>query len=210
MKKIFAAMFAALMICMMTACGNSSAEKNSADEKNPPAEKNPAAAEQSAAEKSANEILVVYFSCAGHTKKAALEVAEILHADTFEIVPAEPYTPEDLNYNVKNCRANVEQENPAARPEIAGKIENFAQYKTVVVAFPIWWGAEPRIIDTFVESYDFAGKKIIPVCTSGGSDIQAAEKNLREMCKGASVLEGKRLGIISTDEVKAWLDSLKL
>ena len=193
MKKFFATMFAALMICMMTACGNSSAEKNSSPNEKPD-----------------EKILVAYFSCAGHTKKAALEVAEILHAETFEIVPAEPYSPQDLNYNVKNCRANLEQQDPAARPKIAGKIENFAQYKTVVIAFPIWWGAEPRIIDTFVESYDFAGKKIVPVCTSGGSDIQTAEKNLREMCKNATVTEGKRLGIIGTDEVKAWLNSLKL
>ena len=191
MKKIFLLL---LTIFLMTGCGNSAAEKTSAPEKNSAPEK----------------ILVAYFSCTGHTKTAALEVAELLNADVFEIVPAEPYTPADLDYNVENCRANVEQKDSSARPAIKNKIDNPAQYKAIVVAFPIWWGAEPRIIDTFVESYDFAGKTIVPVCTSGGSDIMTAAKNLQGMCKGANVTEGKRLGIISKDEVKAWLDTLNL
>ena len=198
MKKILSVFLAALTMMLFTACGGS-AEKTSAPEKN-----------SAAAEVPANKILVAYFSCTGNTKKAALEVAELLKADTFEIVPVDPYMPADLDYNIENCRAKVEQKDSAARPEIKNKIENFAQYKTIVVAFPIWWGAEPRIIDTFVESYDLAGKTIVPVCTSGGSDIQASVNNLRELCKGATVTEGKRLGIISKDEVKAWLDSLKL
>ena len=191
MKKIFSIFLAALTICLMTACG-SSADKNS-----------PSPAAQD------NKILVAYFSCTGNTKKAALEVAEILKADTFEIVPEKPYTSEDLDYNVENCRANVEQKNSDARPAIAKKIDA-AQYKTIVIAFPIWWGAEPRIIDTFVESCDLAGKVVVPVCTSGGSDIITATKNLQALCKGATVKDGKRLGIISKDEVKTWLDSLKL
>lgn len=191
MKKIFTALLAALMICLLTACG-SSAEKTSPDEK------------------SDDKILVAYFSCTGNTKKAALEVAEILKADTFEIVPAEPYSLDDLNYNIENCRANVEQKDSNSRPAIAKKIDNAAQYKTIVIAFPIWWHEEPRIIDTFVESYDLSGKVIVPVCTSGGSDIHTATKNLQALCKGATVKDGKRLGIISTDEVKTWLDSLGL
>lgn len=203
MKKFFSVLIAALMIMTLTACGNSSAEKNSPAEN--PVDK-PAQVEKVATDK----ILVAYFSCAGHTKKVALEVAEILKADTFEIVPAEPYSTADLNYNVENCRANVEQKDPNARPAIASKIDNPAQYKTIVIAFPIWWGAEPRIIDTFIESYDLSGKTIVPVCTSGGSDIITAANNLQTLCKGATVTEGKRLGIISKDETKAWLDSLKL
>ena len=194
MKKIFGVLLVALTMILFTACGGS-AEKSSAPEKNSaPAEK----------------ILVAYFSCTGHTKTAALEVAEILNADVFEIVPAEAYTPADLDYNVENCRANVEQKDSSARPAIKNKIDNPAQYKAIVIAFPIWWGAEPRIIDTFVESYDLTGKTIVPVCTSGGSDIMTAAKNLQGMCKGATVTDGKRLGIISKDEVKAWLETLKL
>ena len=191
MKKIFTALLAALTICLLTACGSSAEKTSSAD-------------------KSDDKILVAYFSCTGNTKKAALEVAEILKADTFEIVPAEPYTSDDLNYNIENCRANVEQKDSNSRPAIAKKIDNAAQYKTIVIAFPIWWHEEPRIIDTFVESCDLSGKVIVPVCTSGGSDINTATKNLQVLCKGATVKDGKRLGIISADEVKTWLDSLGL
>ena len=201
MKKILTALFAALMICLLTACGSSTAEKTSAPEKS---------AEPAAQAAPADKILVAYFSCTGHTKTAALEVAELLNADTFEITPAEPYTPDDLNYNIEDCRANVEQKDSAARPALAKALDNPAQYKTIVVAFPIWWGAEPRIIDTFVESFDLSGKTIVPVCTSGGSDVLNSVMNLRELCKGATVTEGKRLGITSKDDVKAWLDSLNL
>jgi len=197
MKKFLSVVLVALTMMICTACGSSDAK---------PADKTEPA--QVAAP--ANEILVAYFSCTGNTKKAALEVAEILKADTFEIVPAQAYTPADLDYNVEDCRANVEQKDNDARPEIKNKLDNPAQYKTIVIAFPIWWGAEPRIIDTFVESYDLAGKTIVPVCTSGGSDIMTAEKNLQALCKGATVTGGKRLGIISKDEVKTWLDSLGL
>lgn len=196
MKKFFAVLLSALVMLTCAACGNS-AEKAPAPDK-------PAEAAQS------EKILVAYFSCTGHTKKAALEVAELLKADTFEIVPEKPYTPADLDYGVENCRANVEQKDSDARPAIAAKIADPAQYKAIVIAFPIWWGVEPHIIDTFVESYDLGGKTIVPVCTSGGSDIAGAENNLRELCKGATVTGGKRLGIISKDEVKAWLDTLNL
>lgn len=191
MKKFFATLLAALTLCMLTACGTS------AEEKSPAAQ-------------TSDKILVAYFSCTGNTKKAALEVAELLKADTFEIVPAQAYTSDDLNYQVENCRANVEQKDSAARPAIKNKIDNPAQYKAIVVAFPIWWGAEPRIIDTFVESLNLSGKVIVPVCTSGGSDIHSATANLRALCKGADVRDGQRLNGMSKDGLKAWLDGLKL
>ena len=200
MKKFLSVVLVALTMIVFTACG-SSAEKT-ADK---PVEK-----ASSQIDEPADKILVAYFSCTGRTKAAALEVAEMLKADTFEIVPAQAYTPDDLNYQVENCRANIEQKDSAARPEIKSKIENPARYKAIVIAFPIWWGAEPRIIDTFVESYDLTGKTIVPVCTSGGSDIVTADKNLQSLCKGADLRIGKRLDILSKDEVKAWLDSLKL
>ena len=205
MKKILATLLAVLTICLLTACG-SSAEKNPADN----SAKSSDAKTSAQAPPHADKILVAYFSCTNNTKNAALEVAELLNADTFEIVPVQPYTKDDLNYQIEECRANVEQKDFNARPEIKSKLENPAQYKAVVIAFPIWWGEEPRIVDTFVESYDFAGKIIVPVCTSGGSDIMTATQNLRVLCKGSDVRDGQRLGIISKDEVKAWLDSLNL
>ena len=191
MKKFFATLLAALTLCMLTACGTS------AEEKSPAAQ-------------TSDKILVAYFSCTGNTKKAALEVAELLKADTFEIVPEQAYTSADLDYQVENCRANVEQKDSAARPAIKNKIDNPAQYKAIIVAFPIWWGAEPRIIDTFVESLNLSGKVIVPVCTSGGSDIHSATANLRALCKGADVRDGQRLNGMSKDGLKAWLDGLKL
>lgn len=191
MKKFFAAMLAALTLCLMTACGTSAEEKSSAEE---PTDK----------------ILVAYFSCTGNTKRAALEVAEILNAETFEIVPAQAYTSADLDYHVENCRANVEQKDSDARPAIKNPLDNVAKYKAIVIAFPIWWGAEPRIIDTFVESVDLSGKVIVPVCTSGGSDIHTSVANLRKLCKGADVRDGQRLNGMSKDGIKAWLDGLKL
>ena len=190
MKKFFATLLAALTLCMLTACGTSAEEKSPAQ--------------------ASDKILVAYFSCTGNTKRAALEVAEVLNAETFEIVPEQAYTSADLDYQVENCRANVEQKNSAARPAIKNKIDNPAQYKAIVIAFPIWWGAEPRIIDTFVESVNLGGKVIVPVCTSGGSDIQSATANLRALCKGADVRDGQRLNGMSKDGLKAWLDGLKL
>lgn len=193
MKNFLSVLLATLTMIIFTACGDSTAEKSSAQ-----------------VQASDDKILVAYFSCTGKTKKAAVEVAELLQADTFEIIPAEPYTPADLDYNVETCRANVEQQDSAARPAIKNLLDDAAQYKTIVIAFPIWWGAEPRIIDTFVESFDLAGKTIVPVCTSGGSDVHTAAKNLRGLCKGADVLDGKRLDNISNDALKAWLASLNL
>ena len=192
MKKFFATLLAALTVCLMTACGGSAEEK------------------PSSAEKPTDKILVAYFSCTGNTKRAALEVAEILNAETFEIVPAQAYTSADLDYHVENCRANVEQKDSNARPAIKNPLENPAKYKAIVIAFPIWWGAEPRIIDTFVESVNLSGKVIVPVCTSGGSDIHTSAANLRKLCKGADVRDGQRLNGMSKDGIKAWLDGLKL
>ena len=192
MKKFFATLLAVLTVCLITACGGSAEEK------------------PSPAEEPTDKILVAYFSCTGNTKRAALEVAELLNAETFEIVPAQAYTSDDLDYHVENCRANVEQKDSAARPAIKNPLENSGRYKAIVIAFPIWWGAEPRIIDTFVESVNLSGKVIVPVCTSGGSDIHSATQNLRSMCKGADVRDGQRLNGMSKDGLKAWLDGLKL
>ena len=107
-----------------------------------------------------------------------------------------------------NCRAQKEQNDDNARPEIAGSIKNMSEYETIYIGYPIWWGKEPQIIRTFLESYDLKGKKIIPFCTSGGSGISGSMSEIRESAKGANVIEGKDLTDVSLKSVKKWTKSI--
>lgn len=122
--------------------------------------------------------LVVYFSASGVTARAAKEVAAAVGADLYEIRPEQPYTASDLDWMDKRSRSTLEMNDPACRPAIAEPVEQMEQYDTVFVGFPVWWYVEPRIVDTFLESYDFSGKTLIPFATSGGSGIGKAEKSL--------------------------------
>ena len=155
------------------------------------------------------KILVVYFSATGTTKPLAEYAAEILNADLYEIVPEDPYTEEDLAYYT-NGRADQEQNDPAARPTISGGIENMAEYDTIVLGYPIWHGQAPRIISTFLESYDFSGKTILPFCTSHSSGIGSSADNLHGLCSDSvNWLNGKRFEAGTTKEImKAWLESI--
>ncbi len=133
-------------------------------------------------------------------------------ADLYEIVPEEPYTDDDLNYSDRNTRATAEQDDKNVRPAISGSVENMEQYKIVFLAFPIWWGEEPRIMDTFVESYDFSGKTIVPFCTSGGSGIGSSGKNMQNLSTGdATWLDGERLSSSSSrEDMVEWINGLGL
>ena len=115
--------------------------------------------------------LVAYFSASGTTKKAAERLAKAVGADLFEIKPAIPYSSSDLNWMDKKSRSSIEMNDPASRPEISGKLSNMADYDTIFIGFPIWWYVAPHIINTFVESYDFSGKTLVPFATSGGSGM---------------------------------------
>ena len=138
-----------------------------------------------------NKTLVAYFSASGVTARAAREIAEAVGADLYEICPAEPYTDADLNWTDKKSRSTVEMNDTACRPAIAEPVANMEQYDTVFLGFPIWWYVEPRIVDTFLESYDFSGKTVIPFATSGGRGIGKAEKSLQQHCPKASWKRGK-------------------
>ncbi|MCM1496747.1 MAG: flavodoxin [Bacteroides sp.] len=157
-------------------------------------------------------VLVAYFSATGTTKALAEYAADAMGADLYEIVPEEPYTNDDLNYSDRSTRATVEQNDKNARPAISGSVENMAQYEIVFLAFPIWWGEEPRIMDTFVESYDFSGKTVIPFCTSGGSGIGSSGRNMQGLSTGdATWLDGARLSSSSSrEDMVDWLNSLGL
>ena len=140
-----------------------------------------------------HKILIAYFSASGVTAQAAREIAQATGGDLYEIVPAQPYTQADLNWMDKKSRSSVEMNDPACRPAIAGGPVDLAQYDTVFVGFPIWWYVEPRIVDTFLESYDFTGKAMIPLATSGGSGIARAERSLAQRCPGAVWKPGRLL-----------------
>ncbi len=122
--------------------------------------------------------LVAYFSASGVTKRVAATIGRAIGADLFEIEPVEPYTAADLNWNDPGSRSSLEDRDASIRPAIAGTVEDMGAYDTVLVGFPIWWGHEPAVVDTFLEQYDFTGKAMIPFATSGGSGIAAAERSL--------------------------------
>lgn len=213
-----------LLLCMV-ACGTSktsapsSTEPQSSSEKESMQKNETKATEDkdqqdttnNSSTDSASKILVAYFSATGNTKPIAETIAELSGGDLFEIIPAEPYSDSDLNYSDDSCRANKEQNDSFARPRISEMVENMEQYDIVLIGHPIWWGEEPRIMDTFMESYDFSGKTIVNFCTSGGSEIGTATDNLKALSLGANWLEGHRFETgVSSDDVQAWLDKLNI
>lgn len=144
------------------------------------------------ADMSNNKILVAYFSATGTTAQVAEKLAQATGADLFEIKPVQPYTRADLDWRNTQSRSSVEMKDASSRPAIADKVTDMSQYKTIFVGFPIWWGREPSIIDTFMESYDFSGKKVIPFATSGSSGIGESGKMIQALVPNAQVDVGQR------------------
>lgn len=153
--------------------------------------------------------LVAYFSASGVTARLAKTLSVVTGGDLCEIRPMQPYTDADLNWNDKHSRSSLEMKDASARPVINGRIENMAQYSMVFVGFPIWWYEAPRIIHTFLESYDFSGKTVIPFATSGGSGMGKTDGILQKSCPKARFLPGKRMsGSASATEISAWVKGL--
>lgn len=149
--------------------------------------------------------LVAYFSATGTTKKAALALAEAAGAELYEIKPAVPYTSADLNWMDKNSRSSVEMRDHNSRPEINGRID-IGGYDTIFIGFPIWWYIAPTIINTFLESYDFSGKTIIPFATSGGSGMGKTVDALKGSCPGAVIKQGRMIrGGETLTELREWV-----
>lgn len=149
------------------------------------------------------KILVAYFSATGNTKAVAVQLAEDTGADLFEIVPKEPYTDVQLGYEDPDQRITKEQADEKCRVEIDGTVENFEQYDTIYIGYPIWYGKAPRIILTFLESYDFEGKKVIPFCTSDNDGIEAGLDEIQKAVPKAEWVDGQRF---DGDKVTASLD----
>ena len=138
-----------------------------------------------------SKTLVAYFSPTGTTARAARNLARLLGADVYEIRPAEPYTGADLNWTNKHSRSTLEMQDASSRPQLADHEADIAAYDRVFLGFPIWWGTAPRIVNSFLEAYDFSGKTIVPFATSGGSGISGAEKRMKTICPAADWQRGK-------------------
>ncbi|MCD7844747.1 MAG: aldo/keto reductase, partial [Oscillospiraceae bacterium] len=226
MRGYFGPLLLACLLALLTACGGEERLAASSGESPPAAEtQTPATAAPSAtaagtaapAEESGDpgdtgsHILVAYFSCTGTTEQIAQWIGEAVNADLYEIVPEEPYTEEDLAYYT-GSRADLEQGDDSARPAISGGVENMAQYDVIFLGYPIWHGQAPRIISTFLESYDFSGVTIIPFCTSHSSGIGSSAENLHDLCADTVTwAEGQRFSADTTEaEVTAWTEGLEI
>lgn len=191
---LFSTLLLALFLSLFAACSDDSSSS-------PTGEVTPAS-------KSRGKTLVAYFSRTGNTKPLAEYAAEYLGATLFEITAKIPYTDEDIAYYT-DCRADREQKDESARPEIATAVENMDEYDTVIIAHPIWHGIAPRIISTFLESYDFSGKTLLTFCTSASSPLGQSAKQLQELTPNSIWLESKRFAIgTSREEIEKWLEDV--
>ena len=158
--------------------------------------------------------LVIYFSATGNTRAAAEALAGLQGAELYEIVPEQPYSADDLNYNDNSSRATTEQRDPDARPAISGSITDLDPYDIIFVGYPIWWGDMPRILYTFFDTCDLTGKTIAPFCTSGGSGLSGTPEIIAELEAGATVLDGLYVRNPAADDAESsiteWLAGIGL
>lgn len=155
-----------------------------------------------------NKTLVVYFSASGTTRKIAEMIAEAGDFSLYEITPKELYTSDDLNWMNKKSRSSMEMSNKKIRPEITDTDAHIKEYDTIILGFPIWWYVAPTIVNTFLEKYDFSGKKIVLFATSGGSGFGNTVKELKPSAPGAEIVEGKLLNRANKQEIEKWVKSL--
>ncbi|MCD8151421.1 MAG: flavodoxin [Clostridiales bacterium] len=229
MKRIISLFLLICMITVLTACGFENTESSSDSENSAASNTNlqpeieneseetdisvyESSDEESDSTSADNKILVAYFSCTGTTEQIAEWIAEETGAELYEIIPDTPYTEDDLNYNDSSSRANQEQADSSARPAIAGSVENMENYDVIFLGYPIWHGQAPRIISTFLESYDFSDVMMIPFCTSHSSGIGSSAENLHSLCaETVTWEEGRRFsGDAVKSDVEAWIESLEL
>ncbi len=157
------------------------------------------------------KIAVVYFSATGNTKTIAEYIAEEFNTDTYQIIPEQEYTSEDLDWTDGNSRASVEHNSPDFRPEIVGELPDLSSYDTIFIGYPIWWGEAPNIVKGFVENVDFSDKTVIPFCTSASSGIGSSGENLAELTDGATWLEGQRFSSnVEKSDVIEWINELAI
>ncbi len=227
MKKLTAIFLSLMMVFSLAACTSESPSTPSATPDSSPSE-SPQASEPASTPSSSAAVesepqpetdaetgktLVVYFSATGNTEAAANYIAEITGGDLFELEPADPYTNEDLNWRDEDSRVVYEHDNPDARDVelVADTVENWDEYDTVFIGYPIWWGIAAWPVDTFVEANDFTGKTVIPFCTSSSSGLGASGQLLAELAGTGDWQEGHRFSSrVSEEDVRSWLTGLGL
>lgn len=233
MKRINTFILTVLLAFSLTACGGSAsssaaeaapaesaaqsdassagtAEASATVEEGEVAEESALPQEEAPAVSAGKDTLVVYFSATGTTKGVAEKIAAITDADLYEIQAAQEYTSDDLNWNDSSSRSTKEQDDPSARPEIGSDPVSLEGYSTIYIGYPIWWGEEPRILDTFVESYGFDGITMIPFCTSSSSGMGRSGQNLADNAGSGTWLEGERFGAGATEEeIASWVSTLQ-
>lgn len=206
MKKRISMIMAICLLLSLTACGvdsgtNSNTESSATQSQTETPSSDPSVelTEETA------KMLVVYFSATGNTKAVAGEIARLTGADLYEIVPAVPYTDDDLNYNNNDCRANQEMNDASARPAIGSRAIDVSSYDIVFIGYPIWWGTMPRIINTFLDTYDLSGKAVLPFCTSGSSGIAQSVSDIRAAEPAADVRGGLRASGANDSSIESWI-----
>ena len=149
--------------------------------------------------------LVAYFSATGTTEKAAKQIASLTGGALYKIMPEKAYTSADLDWHNKSSRSSVEMNDAKARPELSGSVSNWADYTTVYLGYPIWWDQAPRIINSFIESYDFSGKVVIPFATSGSSSISHSAQELKKAYPSINWQKGKLLNGVTQTDISNWI-----
>lgn len=221
MKKLVTVFLSLAMALSLAACGTSASNETSAPDSSAPADssevqedtESAASAEETESGEETGSTLVVYFSATGNTEQAAQYIADITGGDLFQLEPAEPYTDDDLNYGNEDSRVSREYADESLRDVelVEDTVENWEQYDTVFIGYPIWWGIAAWPVDGFVEANDFTGKTVIPFCTSASSGLGESGQLLAEMAGTGDWQEGMRFSSsVSEADVQEWIDSLNL
>lgn len=205
MKKMISIMLSAICMITISACGSASGAERPSDSGGSTSGMNALSSSTAG-----GKTLIAYFSATGTTQPLAEYASEALGADLYEIVPVQPYTQADLAYYTDG-RADREQGDPSARPAISGSALEMSQYNVIILGYPIWHGQAPKIISTFLESYDFSGKTIVPFCTSQSSGIGSSDTNLHTLAAAANWLPGRRFaGSTSKNVIEEWIRGLDI
>lgn len=200
MKKILVCFLIFLSFGLLFSCSNSNLDIEDNGNQN----------EEENVNSSNHPIAILYFSATKTTEKVAIQISDMTKGKLIEIIPTIPYSSDDLNYTNDDCRANIEQNDEKARPNIANDID-VNNYSIIFIGYPIWWQKLPKIIYTFFDTYDLRNKTIIPFCTSGGSGISTSVNEIKKLEPLAIVNEGKRFSASSSQsEIRSWIEELNL